>query len=136
MSSNNGLLWTAINSGLTDTLVTALVINNDTIYAGTNGGGVWKQAISDIIVGVKEINNNAGDIVVYPNPANNIITIENSSFIKGQTISVCDVRGQLLLQQPMQKAKTNINITTFSKGLYFIKVQNERGIAVRKFVKE
>lgn len=75
-------------------------------------------------------------ISIYPNPANDIITIENSSFMKDQLISVYDVRGQLLSQQPMLQPKTNIDISTFAKGLYYIKLKTEKGIAVKKFVKE
>ncbi len=79
---------------------------------------------------------NAEQIAIYPNPANEYITIENFVFSKGQTISVYDIQGQLLLQQPMLQAKTNINITTISNGVYFLKVENEKGVVAKKFVKE
>jgi len=75
-------------------------------------------------------------LLIYPNPANNNIVVENSSFTKGETITVCDIQGQQLLKQPMQQSKTYIDISAFSKGIYFIKVENEKGIAVKKFVKE
>jgi len=35
----------------------------------------------------------------------------------------------------MLQAKTNINISAFSKGLYFLKVENENVVAVKKFEK-
>ena len=86
--------------------------------------------------GLHEFNNNANVFAIYPNPAVDKITIENISITKNQTISIYDIQGQLLLQQQMQEAKTIINIVTFAKGLYFLKVENENGIAVKKFVKE
>jgi hypothetical protein len=73
---------------------------------------------------------------IYPNPANDKITIENSSVTKDQTISVYDIQGQLLIQQPMLQAKTNIDIAKLVKGMYYVKVKTEKGIAVKKFVKE
>lgn len=76
------------------------------------------------------------NIKVYPNPATDNIIIKNTSFNKDEIISVYDIQGQLLLLQPMLHAKTNINIVAFSKGLYFVKVENEKGIAVNKFVKD
>ncbi|MGD0711680.1 MAG: T9SS type A sorting domain-containing protein [Bacteroidales bacterium] len=79
---------------------------------------------------------NNEQITVYPNPANDNITIENNAFTKGQTIYIYDIQGQLLIQQPMLQAKTNFDVSTFSKGVYFIKVENEKGIAVKKFIKE
>jgi photosystem II stability/assembly factor-like uncharacterized protein len=45
-SINGGQSWTAINSGLTDTIVDALAIDPSapaTLYAGTNLGGVFKS---------------------------------------------------------------------------------------------
>ncbi len=76
------------------------------------------------------------NISVYPNPANDIITIENNAFAKNQTMSVYDTRGQLLMQQPVFQAKTNLDISLFSKGIYFLKVENESGVTIKKFIKE
>jgi hypothetical protein len=76
------------------------------------------------------------NISVYPNPANDIITIENNALTNNQTMSIYDTRGQLLMQQPVSQAKTNIDISLFSKGIYFLKVENESGITVKKFMKE
>jgi hypothetical protein len=50
LSSNNGQLWTAVNSGLANTYVMSLIIHGDTLFAGTvlgpvyrslNNGGSW-----------------------------------------------------------------------------------------------
>ena len=41
-----GASWVPVNSGLANGVITALAINPvsaDTLYAGTNGGGVWKS---------------------------------------------------------------------------------------------
>jgi PKD repeat protein/predicted secreted protein len=87
-----------------------------------------------VIMGINEFY--MDNFAVYPNPAIDNITIGSSFFTKNQTISVYDIQGQLLLRQPMLTAKTNINIADFSKGLYFLKVENGIGIVVKKFVKE
>ncbi|MGD0709968.1 MAG: T9SS type A sorting domain-containing protein [Bacteroidales bacterium] len=94
------------------------------------------NTIKPVPMSIKQLALSDEQITVYPNPATNNITIENTSFTKGQTISVYDIQGQLLLQQPMLQVKTNINIAAFAKGIYFIKVENEKNIAVRKIVKE
>src|ERR1035437_413617 len=38
LTSNNGGLWTSVNTGLTNILVSALAINGTNIFAGTNAG--------------------------------------------------------------------------------------------------
>lgn len=73
---------------------------------------------------------------IYPNPANEYITIETSDITKEQTISIYNVQGQLLLQQPMQKAKSEMNISNLAKGLYIIKLTTADRFAVKKFIKE
>jgi hypothetical protein len=36
----------------------------------------------------------------------------------------------------MLQTKTNIDISTFAKGIYYIKLITEKGIAVKKVIKE
>ncbi len=36
--------WTVVNTGLTNTVVYTLLTKNDTIFAGTYGGGVFRSA--------------------------------------------------------------------------------------------
>jgi hypothetical protein len=87
--------------------------------------------------GINDININS-QINIYPNPANDNITVENTSLNnnKDEMISIYNIQGQLLLQQPMVQAKTNIDIVSLVKGMYYIKVKTVKGIAVKKFVKE
>ncbi|HEY6172191.1 MAG TPA: T9SS type A sorting domain-containing protein, partial [Candidatus Kapabacteria bacterium] len=40
-STNNGIIWTQQNSGLTDTLIRSLLINGSTLFAGTYSGGIF-----------------------------------------------------------------------------------------------
>jgi hypothetical protein len=50
-SSNGGLSWSPANNGLTTLIVTAIAINpnaTSTIYAGTDGGGVFKTTDSGV----------------------------------------------------------------------------------------
>jgi C1A family cysteine protease len=97
---------------------------------------IFPELCSTSLSGIASFTNPEDNISIYPNPANDNVTVENNNFTIGQTISVYDIQGQLLLQQPMQQAKTNIDISIFSKGLYFLKVENGTGVAVKKFMKE
>jgi len=83
----------------------------------------------------KNFNNN---FIIYPNPANDEITIENISLnnTQDEIISVYNIQGQLLLQQLMQQQKTEINVSDFASGIYIVKVKTEVGVEVKKFIKE
>lgn len=42
-STNNGINWTSVNSGLTNQNVLSLTTNNNNLYAGTSGGGIYQS---------------------------------------------------------------------------------------------
>jgi hypothetical protein len=93
------------------------------------------QYLSGITVGINEYEN-LNDIAIFPNPANDNITIENNSQINNGSISIYNIQGQMLIQQPLQLNKTEINISNFAKGIYILKFECNDGFAVKKFVKK
>ncbi|HXB40319.1 MAG TPA: GH25 family lysozyme [Bacteroidia bacterium] len=77
------------------------------------------------------------DFILFPNPANDKINIENASLDnRGEMISIYNMQGQLVLQKTMQEQKTEIIISGFTPGIYIVTVKTEKGIEVKKFVKE
>ena len=77
------------------------------------------------------------DFNIYPNPANDHITLESGNFgFTNSNLRIYNVVGDLILEERLVNNKTSIDITTFSKGLYFIKVENENRIVLKKFVKD
>ena len=53
-TTNNGATWIAVNNGLSDSDILSLAVIGKDIFAGTNGFGVWKCPISEIINSVNE----------------------------------------------------------------------------------
>ncbi len=84
--------------------------------------------------GVKDIFLN-NEINIYPNPANDNIIIENSTFAKNQTISVYNIQGNMLLQQAIWQTKTEIDISTLAKGIYFVNLKTKEEGITKKFIK-
>ena len=138
LSTDNGANWTAENAGLTGSgllFINCIALSGTTIYIGVGSGyGVWERPLSDF-AGINEINEN-NNISVYPIPAKDNITIKNSDFIKDETISVYDIQGQLLLQRTILQAKIDIDISAFPSGVYVVEVRTEKGVSVKKFIKE
>jgi hypothetical protein len=59
-----------------------------------------------------------------------MITLQNT------TISIYDIQGKLLLQQAISQHQTELNISQLAKGIYIVKVNNDKNSMVSKFVKE
>lgn len=71
-------------------------------------------------------------IVVFPNPATNILSIEGT---KGDvSISILDIVGKLVVNKKV--SKNQIEIADLLNGLYFIKIQDENNIVIKIFVKQ
>jgi GH25 family lysozyme M1 (1,4-beta-N-acetylmuramidase) len=73
---------------------------------------------------------------LFPNPANDHITIENVVFDENaaDVISVYNMQGQLILSQRAQQ--TEIDISGFKTGLYVVRLQTSQGMQVKKFLKQ
>jgi len=79
---------------------------------------------------------NPQNVLIYPNPASDNITIENPNFIKDKLILIYNIQGQLLIQLKLKQKRINVDISVLSKGLYIVKIKSEKGIIIKKFIKE
>ncbi|MGD0711307.1 MAG: T9SS type A sorting domain-containing protein [Bacteroidales bacterium] len=138
-SLNKGSKWIDWNPTLTDSAsVFTSTIFKDTIFVGT-GGGIWKRALSQMIdhTGIEEINNVDNNIVVYPNPANNYLTIDwGNSPSTNCDLQVFDIIGNNVLDKHSINKKTKIDISALPVGIYVVQLKTEKGLEIQKFVKE
>ena len=132
LSTNNGTTWNNFCDGLTYSTVTSFVIIGDTIFAGIDGGGVWKRALSELS-SIEKINNNLDNIAVYPNPATDNITVETYQKV---TIEILNMQGQPIQQQKIQQGKTDIDISGLAKGVYILRLCRNDRAEVTRIVKE
>ncbi|HXC04982.1 MAG TPA: GH25 family lysozyme, partial [Bacteroidia bacterium] len=81
---------------------------------------------------------NPGKLNLYPNPANDHITLENPEFRTGQmqTVSIYSMQGQLVFQQVQQEATSQIDISAFAKGMYVLVLSSADRVTVKKFIRE
>jgi hypothetical protein len=75
------------------------------------------------------------NITLYPNPANDIITVQLPADMKA-VIFLTDAMGKVINRQDIATAKSTFNIQSLPSGVYFIKVVTPGGAtAVKQFVK-
>ena len=88
--------------------------------------------------GIENVPNLETQLLVYPNPSDGKITINisNGDNKANNQIFIYNSVGSLLWQKNATDAKTCIDMSEFSKGIYFIKVQNDEHIQTGKFVIE
>ncbi|MCX6230453.1 MAG: T9SS type A sorting domain-containing protein [Bacteroidetes bacterium] len=83
-------------------------------------------------------NSSTEKIKIYPNPATYKLTLDLQQLkdLHNTIIYIYDIQGQLILQQTINDKETELNISSFAKGVYVIKVNNDKQRIVSKFVKE
>jgi hypothetical protein len=73
------------------------------------------------VVGFDNIKN-TGLFEIYPNPASNYVTINSSEAIG--SIELLDITGKVLISETIQSNTFTINVESYTKGIYFIKMTN------------
>jgi photosystem II stability/assembly factor-like uncharacterized protein len=134
LSNDNGVTWDSINTGFTKHNIELLAMNDNYLYALELETGIWRRPLSQII-GREEITQ-SDNWSIFPNPASDNITVETSETFQKSIVSVFNMNGQQLIHQPVTSPQTEFDISMLTKGVYVIKLSNEDGNVVRKFVKE
>ena len=133
-SKDSGSTWSTWNIWPYGKIL-ALTIKSDTLFAGTVGG-VWEIPLSQI-TSIEELNNNEGNIEVYPNPATDEIkVISNQCSVS--SVEVYNLLGERLCNLPITGncSPITINVSDFPSGVYVVEVKTEKGVSVKKFIKE
>lgn len=75
------------------------------------------------------------NIVLYPNPDNDILNFENVNDYS--EIIISDILGKTILQKNISGSYISMEIESMEKGMYFVSLIKENGIlTTKKFIKE
>ncbi|MCX6189857.1 MAG: T9SS type A sorting domain-containing protein [Bacteroidetes bacterium] len=102
-----------------------IVGDSGTILRTENGGGTS-------FVGINSSKIKSPNFNLYPNPANNQLTIVNYHLPIHTTYSIYTIQGKLLQEGLVQENETIMDIHKYHPGLYFITI----GTTTLKFVKQ
>jgi uncharacterized protein (TIGR02145 family) len=96
--------------------------------------GVSIRCVKDADIGLREIND-IEKIKLYPNPANDNITIECEH---NQKLLMClyNILGEVVLQSELDQNKSEINISDLASGMYLVKVTGADPAWQEKIIKE
>jgi hypothetical protein len=76
--------------------------------------------------GLEEIDNT--NILVYPNPTNNNITLEVSSELVGKRYSILDFSGRIILEGIITSTQEQINMQDVARGAYYLSIENSSSV--------
>ena len=89
--------------------------------------------------GINNIDKNANDFSVYPNPANEKLFFNfNNPTAKVYYVSILNLVGKAVMMLPRPEWQNGIDISNLATGTYFVQLTDDetKTTTVKKFVKE
>jgi photosystem II stability/assembly factor-like uncharacterized protein len=136
-SSDDGATWRSISEGITDNLYGTVFVTSATdLYLGTDGRGVWRRPLSDI---VSDVNSESSfsivggeDIAIHPRSADSSITLSYRLDMRvAVTITIYDDENNIVSQpvvDEMQEAGEHqlvVQTGELATGVYLCSVNAE-----------
>jgi guanyl-specific ribonuclease Sa len=117
--------------------LSTVIEDGKTYYASQTINGI--ESIERLAVTVKSGSLGLNDLVIknfkyYPNPVKNILTISNTSNI--DEVILTSIKGEILLTKRLSSLSSEIDLSNFSKGVYFLKIKTEGTEKTVKIIKE
>jgi photosystem II stability/assembly factor-like uncharacterized protein len=136
-TNDGGTIWSFQTSNSNQNLYSICFPDATTGYIVGDYGTILKTTNGGFPVGTDE-KQQMSSLKIYPNPAINHITIELSESgtnING-TYTIFGMSGLALIQQQVQDSRSEINVSSLPKGIYFVRLSNNENIDYGNFIKE
>ncbi|MFA4980419.1 MAG: T9SS type A sorting domain-containing protein, partial [Sphingobacterium sp.] len=137
--TTNWTTYGALNSGLPfDWIISAAIDEYSSIWFGTYGGGLAVYNKNGVPVSIKEQFTLHSKITIYPNPSTTTITIAlpSTTPVNNTNLLIYTVNAQQVISRRISEPTTIIDIGTLPRGIYIVKIMDDRTVQVGKIVKQ
>ena len=107
---------------------------SDTLI-NAGAGDLFLARLDDNITGIGE-SAISGGLSLFPNPAENRVTIASLPGLSVGRITVFNLEGEQYLQQDVSGTAPRLDIRTLPPGLYFVRLVSYQGVLAGKFMKK
>lgn len=73
---------------------------------------------------------------VYPNPANNVITISNTADALIGSVKITDLNGRVVATKQLNATEGQISIADLAAGVYMLNITTDQGSGTKKIIKQ
>jgi hypothetical protein len=84
-------------------------------------------------IAIPEIVENNDNVMIYPNPSNNLIFIKGAE--PGAICNIYTIRGEQIKSTVLYQSLQSIDIAGLQAGVYIMQIQSKKNVEVKKFVK-
>jgi hypothetical protein len=137
----DGYNWSAFSSDTFNIGIGDIAVFNNELYV--TGG--FTKINSDTVMYIAKYNGwylgentikKNGGVDIYPNPTNTTLNIHLSSYITNETLLIKDILGNEVYKEILNNSNETIDVSKWSKGMYFYQITNNQEIYNGKFIIE
>lgn len=105
------------------------------IFFDFNPAIVTNTASTEVVESLSVGEFGTKDVRIYPNPTNKLLNFEG--IIQMKSIAIIDINGRLLQNIYFDSAKSSyqLDVSNLSSGVYFVRINSQEGIQVKKLIK-
>jgi hypothetical protein len=130
-SLNNGSSWVSVSAGLLTPRILSLVATATHAIAGSQGGGVWRRPVNEVILDVKETGVPLAFALEqnYPNPFNPAtripFSVRGSGFVSLKVYDILGREVRTIVNENLQSGSYEVtfNAEGLASGVYFYRLQ-------------
>jgi hypothetical protein len=131
----NTYTWSTTDNG-TNIVVSPTVTSSYTVTGtdvnGCSNTSTITQSVS-LCTGIEQLSGDS-EILVYPNPFSNLITIKNTA--NNSTIIIIDVLGKVVFEKHESSSEIEIDLSYLTTGFYQLIVKGDYNYYTQKIIKE
>ena len=125
---NTAPVWTAPATG-----VYYFAFNDKSAAADTATMRLDTVTFSSTVLGVQH--NTSAQFLVYPNPVHDVLSINTTSESAIKFVEIFDSSGRFVRKTTTETSQDSIFVGDLAKGIYFLRINTEKEIIVRKISK-
>jgi len=111
-----------------------IIPNSADIYFDFNPAIVTETCNTEFVTSLSKETFAFENLNYFPNPVKNSLTLSNSSAI--ESVEITSLLGQNVLTKTVNDLQAEINLSSLSNGVYFVKVSSEGQEKTIKIIKE
>lgn len=142
-NGTNSYNWTGSNGYTFNNFYAIDYPSTTTTYTFTENDGDCDFELAVVTVSVNNCSVGINDLKegtkwqLYPNPATDFISINlDIKPINGTKVCIINALGEVVLSEIVKTQNTTLYINDLIDGVYFIKLESNKGIITKKFIKQ
>lgn len=135
--NNGSSIWSAYSQGLPNVIVSDIEFNpaSNKVYISTFGRGIWETNLN-LVSGIdKQGSPPLLDFGLYPSVNKGTFTLALADWNLKTELQIVDVSGRCVYRAQLKEATTEVRLQVLP-GTYYVRVENEKSMGVKKVVVE